>query len=394
MLNQIIHTPEGVRDIYGNELLEKKYIKEKLNNIFHLRGYNPIETPSFEYLDMYYNEKDLTDTKDMFKFFDNNGNILSLRPDFTPAVCRCAAKYFSDSPLPLRLCYEGNTFINKSEHQGKLKETTQMGVELICKDSYADLDAEMVCLSIEALKSLNLEDFQVVIGEVSYFRSICKSIDFIDNEFETFKEYVSLKNYFGARELLENKNVDKSIIDALLGVSDIKNIEELREVKANTNNTDALKAIERLEQLYEIIQSMGFEKYVSFDLALLNKFNYYSGVLFRVYTHGVGDAIVKGGRYDELLPKFGTNNSAIGLVFLIEEIQSALNMQKLQPTIENSGTMVVYNSSNRIKALNYLNELREKNTVCFGIYKEDDKDESWYKEYSKSNGYNEPVFFI
>lgn len=96
-----------------------------------------------------------------------------LRPDFTPSIARCAAKYFMEEKVPLRFSYNGNTFTNTSNLQGKLKEVTQMGAELI-GDPSVEADAEVISMVIEALKSTGLTRFQVTIGEVDYFRGLCE----------------------------------------------------------------------------------------------------------------------------------------------------------------------------------------------------------------------------
>ena len=101
-------------------------------------------------------------------FFDRDGNTLVLRPDITPQIARATATLFKDDELPARLCYVGNTFINHSSYQGRLKESTQMGAEMIGLDA-ADADAEMLALVIDCLKNAGLEEFQISIGNVDFF---------------------------------------------------------------------------------------------------------------------------------------------------------------------------------------------------------------------------------
>ena len=104
-------------------------------------GYHPIQTPTFEFFDIFGKEIGTTPSKELYKFFDREGNTLVLRPDMTPSIARAAAKYFMDEDMPIRLCYMGNTFINNSSYQGRLKESTQLGAELI-GDSTVDADAD------------------------------------------------------------------------------------------------------------------------------------------------------------------------------------------------------------------------------------------------------------
>ena len=113
-------------------------------------GYEEIETPTFEYFEVFSREVGTIPSRDLYKFFDREGNTLVLRPDFTPSVSRACATYFNPEHQVITLCYTGNTFINNSSYQGRLKETTQMGVERIGDDS-AEADAELLAMTVECL---------------------------------------------------------------------------------------------------------------------------------------------------------------------------------------------------------------------------------------------------
>ncbi len=109
---ELLHTPEGVRDIYGRECREKLVLQNKLTDCMHRHGYLDIETPSFEYFDIFSKERGTVPSKDMYKFFDREGNTLVLRPDMTPSIARSVAKYFRGEEGPIKLCYCGSTFQN------------------------------------------------------------------------------------------------------------------------------------------------------------------------------------------------------------------------------------------------------------------------------------------
>ena len=130
-MEQKLHTPEGVRDIYSNECRAKLAVQDKLHQVLHLYGYQDIQTPTFEYFDVFREEIGTTPANDLYKFFDKDGNTLVLRPDITPSIARASATLFKDENLPIRLCYTGNTFVNHSSYQGRLRETTQMGAEFV-----------------------------------------------------------------------------------------------------------------------------------------------------------------------------------------------------------------------------------------------------------------------
>ena len=131
MRRKLLHTPEGVRDIYNIECARKLILQENLHDLLKKYGYHAIETPTFEFFDIFSQEIGTTPSKDLYKFFDREGNTLALRPDMTPSIARCVAKYYGEEEFAVRLCYMGNTFINNSSYQGRLKETTQLGAELV-----------------------------------------------------------------------------------------------------------------------------------------------------------------------------------------------------------------------------------------------------------------------
>ena len=171
MGNQLLQTPEGVRDIYGEECARKLAVQEQIQKVFHLYGYRDIETPVFEFFDIFNKERGSVGDREMYKFFDRDNNTLVLRPDITPSIARCAAKYFMDEAKSLRFCYLGQTFINSTSYQGRFKETTQTGAELIGDDT-SDADGEMIAMVIDALKAAGLKEFQVELGQVEFYRGL------------------------------------------------------------------------------------------------------------------------------------------------------------------------------------------------------------------------------
>lgn len=358
MSKKLLHTPEGVRDVYGEEYTRRIMLEEKVHEKFHLFGYHDIKTPTFEFFDVFSREIGTTPSKDLYKFFDKEGNTLVLRPDFTPSIARCAAKYYMDETLPVRFCYSGNRFTNRSDLQGKLKEETQMGVELIGDDSIA-ADAEMITLLIETLLNTGLKDFQVSIGQVEFFKGMCEAAGLDEDVELSLREYISNKNYFAAENLLTEKNVAEGYKQVLLEINDLfGSADILMTAKRLANNPRSMKAVERLQQLDLLLRAYDFENYVSYDFGLLSKYNYYTGVVFKAYTYGVGDAIVQGGRYDTLLSQFGKNAPAIGFAVTVDDLENAIRRQKIQISSEEYSTCLVYLPECYEKALSVTRFLR------------------------------------
>lgn len=385
-MRRFVHTPEGVRDIYGNECQRKRSVQDKIHEVFTCFGYLDIETPTFEFFDVFGREIGTTPSKELYKFFDKEGNTLVLRPDFTPSIGRCAAKYFMEEAMPVRLTYLGNTFTNTSNLQGKLKETTQMGVELI-GDASVMADAEMIHLAVSALKASGLSEFQISIGEIGFFKGICKELQLDEDTEMELRDNISNKNYFGAEELLENKNLSKDQIEAILKIIELfGSYDVLDEAKELVHNAESKCAIDRLKNLYELLQIYGDEKYVSFDLGLVSKYHYYTGIIFKGYTYGTGDAIVNGGRYDSLLSYFGKNSASIGFAINVDGLLQAMSSRKLLSDEVSELTFVVYEAGCEADAIRYANELRSLKKNCELLIADAEHTDDFYVSYAKQRG--------
>ena len=365
MEQKLIHTPDGVRDVYGTELRAKKNTEKKIIERFRMYGYKEIETPAFEYFDIFSNEIGTTPSRELYKFFDKEGDTLVLRPDFTPSIARCASKYFLEADEEARLCYRGRAYNNTLSLQGKLKETTQVGAELI-NDGSADADADVIAMVIETMKEIGFSDFTVSIGQVDFFKGLCDEAGLDDEDIAKLREQISVKNYFGAAEFLSEHNVSQKIQDLLLRSGDVLDADELNALINETDNERSKKALLRLKEVYELMQLHELEQYVSIDLGMLSKFHYYTGLIFKAYTYGAGDAVVKGGRYDGLLEKFGKEAPAIGCVFLLDDIMSALNALGLICEEEVIPEIIEYSDADREEAFKKIAAIRASGKPAYG----------------------------
>ncbi len=387
MNRNLLHTPEGVRDIYGGEYARKLKLEELIHQKLKSYGYQDIQTPSFEYFDVFSREIGTTPSKELYKFFDKEGNTLVLRPDFTPSMARCAAKYFMEEEFPIRFCYLGNTFTNTSSLQGKLCEVTQMGAELI-GDNSVEADAEMIAMLIQCLRNTGLEKFQVSIGQLDYFRGICEAAGLDEDTELALRENVSGKNLFAVEELLREREIDGKFCDALLKIVELfGSIEILDTAESLVDNERSLTAVSRLKELYRLLQIYGVENYVSFDFGMLSKYHYYTGIIFKAYTYGVGDAIVKGGRYDNLLKTFGKDAPAVGFVVVLDDLMTAMSSQRITVPVGEDNALIVYEKKSFEKALQKAIELREKGMNVELIPRDEKKPAEKYMGFARQNRY-------
>lgn len=362
-MKKLVHTPDGVRDIYGDECKRKHYIESVLKDVIKKYGYEDIETPGFEYFDVFSNEIGTTPSKELFKFFDKEGDTLALRPDFTPSIARCVAKYYDEETNPIRLTYSGNTFVNNTSLQGKLKEVTQVGLELMNANNPED-DAETLALMIDALQSSGLKDFQISVGHIEFFKGLCSEAGMSEEEEYSLREYISTKNSFAAEKLIQNLSAKDSVKALLIEtLSCIGGIDLIKNLLSKVTNERSKDALNRLIKVYEILKMYQVENYISFDLGMLSKYNYYTGILFKAYTYGIGDALVKGGRYDHLLASFGSSKPAIGFVIVVDDLLNALRRQNITVTSFKTPIELSYNDGNLTEMINKAQKLRKDGEI-------------------------------
>lgn len=387
MIEQLLHTPEGVRDIYNSECKKKTALEQKLHQVLALYGYQDIETPTFEFFDVFNSDTGTVSSREMFKFFDRDNNTLVLRPDMTPSIARSVAKYYSDCDFPLRLSYVGNTFLNNRSYQGKLTEKTELGAEHINDDS-PEADAEAIVMMIDCFLSAGLQDFRVDIGQTDFYRGIMDDLDTTDEVKAQIHEYIENKNTLGMEMLVSNLEMKDCYRNILLEYNELYgDASMLERAKSLTINPRCRAAIERLEQVYEVVCQYGYEKYISFDLGMVNHYDYYTGIIFRGYTFGTGDAIGKGGRYDNLLVHFGKNAPAIGFTILVDDMLSALDRQKIGISLKDfEHSVLLYQKEDLNDAISFAVELRNSGVKTELLCKNTDKTEEKYVEFARSQG--------
>ena len=393
MEKKLLHTPEGVRDIYNGECAKKLYLQDTIHETLKAYGYEDIQTPTFEFFDIFKRERGSVASNNMYKFFDREGYTLVLRPDMTPAVARAVSKYYMDESMPVRFCYMGNTYINHAEHQGKLKEITQIGAELI-GDNKSDADAEVIAMTIDSLLKCGLEEFQIEIGHVDYFHGLMEAAGLNEDEVNELMTLLSNKNFFGVEELITRCNVPENVKDIFNKLPELTGqIEVINTARSLFTNELINNALDRMEKLYELLTMYGFEKYISFDLGIIANFDYYSGIIFHGYTYGTGNPIAKGGRYDNLLSQFGKNAPSIGFAIDLDQLLIVLNRQKINVQADSMKTLILYDENNKSEAINKSILQRDRGIPTVSMRKSENQELNEYEEYCRRNNFDTLIYF-
>ena len=371
-MQRIFHTPEGVRDVYGAECARKKRLEADIHEVFRLHGFSDIETPSFEYFEVFSNEVGTIPSRELYKFFDRENDTLVLRPDFTPSVSRACASYFAPAEETVNLCYTGKAFVNLASYKGRLKETTQMGVEKM-GDASVEADAEILAMAVESLAASGLKDFQISIGQVDYFKSLLDEVSLTPEKEEQLRSLISQKNYFAVEELVKEQGITGkpakafAMLPRMFGKAEI-----LTAAKSLTDSPSAICSVERLEEIYDLLGIYGVQKHITFDFGMLSKFRYYTGIIFQGYTYGTGEALLKGGRYDKLLRHFGKPAPSIGFVIVVDSLLSTL-MQEEARWEEEKPAILRFRKENRSEVIRRAMELRQQGKSVTMIPEQEDE---------------------
>lgn len=319
-----LHTPIGLSDILPEECEKKREVENIINDVFISMGYREIETPAFEYYDVFSGGSGQISQENMFKFFDEKGRILTLRPDITTSIARVAATKLQDENLPIRLCYTGNVFRAEKTEGVRQREFTQSGIELLGSDT-PKADAEVIIAAIEALFAVGISDFQVEIGQVAFFNGLVEQAGLSHEDTEKLRERIECKDSLGIKELTEKLHLDDEIKSLMIALPELfGDLSVVDKADVSGLNPISKAALDNIRSIYKLLESYGFSDVISIDLGMLQSIDYYTGSIFKCYTHGVGFPVCAGGRYNNLVGKFGKSMSAVGVAFGINRILSAL----------------------------------------------------------------------
>ena len=240
-----------------------------------------------------------------------------------------------------------------------------------------------------------VKQFQVSVGEIDYFKGICEDLSLSKEQETIIRGYISNKNFFAVKEYLQSEQISEEQIRTIMAIEDLfGSVDMLEEAGKLSSHPLVQGAIERLKSLYEVLCAYQVEKYVSFDLGMLSSYQYYTGIIFKVYTLGIGDVVVKGGRYDKLLPYFGKNSPAIGFVIVIDDLMQALKRQKIEIAADENHLLIVYDGFGFAESLKEAKVHRDKGVNVQLMRWEASKSKEDYEMYAKNHGIHQVIYLI
>lgn len=363
--------PEGTRDLIFDECIVKRNLERYIDNLFEKWGYKEVITPTLEFYETFsYNSQSLRE-EDMYKFFDNRGRILILRPDMTIPIARVVETKLKDVQFPIKLRYTSNVFRVHESLGGKRNEYTDCGVEFIgLEDKKSDL--EILVLALEALKKLGLNDFKLEIGNIGFFNGAFKNLEIEQEYKEAIAQFIEDKNLKNLEDYLADLDIKeeyKVFFNKLPWMFGDKKV--LQDAKKLAFNEEIKENLEYLEGLYSKLEELGYGKNITFDLGMVPGLNYYTGIIFRGYGEGVGNTLLRGGRYDNLIH---ISNSSIPAIGFSIDINSVIPIAKLVKDSNEKIYSIYYSDENRIEAIKKSEQLREQGYIVDLVQKDDIRD--------------------
>ena len=362
MKNYDLITPEGTKDLLFGESVVRRKIEDTLLNVFKSRGYSEIITPGLEFFDVFNMKSLYFPQENLYKLTDSKGRLIVMRPDSTMPIARVVATRLRDAELPLKLCYNQTVYRKESLLKGRSDETVQAGIELIGSEmKMADL--EVISAAVDALNAFGLE-FSLELGHIGVFKCLVDRLDADEKDKNYIRKLIQNKNFPALNDFLDtfgNNSITKALkkLPALFGGEEV--FEKAEELIPDEN---VKQILDQLREIYcDISEICGAEGNITVDLGLVNKTDYYTGLIIKGYLKGHGDEVVTGGRYDKLISDFGYDIPAIGFAVNVNAISKVIEKNGILPSEPSPDIIVFAEEGCEAAAIKQARELREQGFV-------------------------------
>ena len=352
--------PKGARLYLPDEAARKRYVETRLFEVFRRWGYREIVTPTFEFSDVLSVGTDVGVQESMFKFVDREtGRMLALRADITPQIARVVATRLRDEPKPVRLAYITNVFRYDEPRVSHYREFYQAGVELIGLEK-PEAEVEIIAMAIEGLRALGLDRFQIDLGHTDFFRGLLDEATSDVARRREVREALARKDASTLGRLVQELAPSRDVAEALLALPTLFGREVVLERAARYAHTDrARRALANLTEVYRLLKIYGLADSVLLDLGEVRGFDYYSGLYFEAYIAGFGASIAGGGRYDDMLARFGYDCPAVGFAFDVARALAIMETQRVTVELPGPDFFIIDFTSEKTAALSIARRLRD-----------------------------------
>ena len=309
--------PSGTRDVLPDEMRELRAISERLRAVFDEAGYGEVYTPALEY-DAEIERADLAGARPAYRLFDEHGNVLVLRSDMTVPIARVVATRYAHSEPPMRFCYLAHAYRGVRPQRGQAREFLQAGIELIGSPAPQGT-AEALGVLCRALDAAGLRDYRVGLGDASLYGALLDAFGVPAGPRQRILHALVARDFVGLEHEVAAVGLGEEEAALLLRVPQMRGGADV----LDATDGPVADALAGMRAVRELLDPAASER-VIFDLGLVRDLGYYTGGVFEVYDPALGVPIGGGGRYDDLLGRFGRELPAVGFALDLERLHLAL----------------------------------------------------------------------
>src|SRR5437868_1605755 len=324
MSSSLSKIPPAVQYIFDSEVRVRRHIEREVMTVLDGWSYSEIILPVFDYADLFVLGMGKEQAEMTYRFTGRDGSLLALRPEMTSLVARTVATRFRGDPRPIRLSYSGEVFRWDEPRGGRQYEFHQIGFEHIGSDRL-EADTEALVIATEILRRLGVEGFTITLGHVDFFKGIAERLDLDQDGSREMRNIVDRKDAGGLDVLLSGRADERTRAALCKLVTLAGGREILREARSLVENQRSAAALDDLENVYRIAEEIGIDEHIDLDLGDVAALDYYTGLTFKIYSSGLGAALGRGGRYDQLLAKFGNSEPAVGFSLCLDWLAQLLS---------------------------------------------------------------------
>jgi len=310
-------TPSGTRDVLPDEMRELRAITEAVRGVFDSSSYGEVSTPALEY-EAVLARGDAAAAEPAYRLFDESGNVLVLRSDMTIPIARVVASRFPHAEPPLRFCYFAHAYRSVRPSRGQTREMLQAGIELVGLPG-PEGTAEAVTTLCRALDATGLEGYKVGLGDASLYPAMLDGFGVGEASRRQLVHELVTRDFVGLEREIEALRLAPDAAALLLRVPQMRGGPAVLDLPAGP----VADAVAGLRDVLTLLEPAVAER-VIFDLGLSRSLGYYTGAVFEVYDQALGAPIGGGGRYDDLLGRFGRSLPAVGWALNVERLHIAL----------------------------------------------------------------------
>ncbi len=348
----------GFRDLLPAEAEAIREAQESVLAEMRRWGYRHVVTPMVESTEVLELGLGPEQRRRLFKFADARGEVVALVGERTVPVARLVAGKLRGAPLPLRLSYAGPVLSTDEGRFHQRRETYQVGAELIGAQGVV-ADAEVIALAARCLEASGVRRYQVDVGHAEFFHGIMDAVKLPGELKAAVTQALSSRDFVALESLLERTPLKSAEHELLLRFPALRGGPEILEAAAGlVRNRRSERALAELAEVRDLLVAQGLGDVVSLDLGAIRDFDYYTGIIFEGFGAEVGRPVAQGGRYDQLLTKFGRPAPATGFVVQLDLVWEMLSRGSRPPALPRIDAAVAWTGPGLKTALRLGSTLR------------------------------------